>query len=111
MTHATHHVLRNTPIMLGRANPTPPPADSAPQHGTDLLEEAVLALLRQHNPTYCRLDGAGIRYALARAFVRFILERTRGNQARAAACAGFNRNTLRRFIRVFGIDWAGYAAK
>lgn len=111
MTTASHHVLHNTPITLGRMPPEPPPADAEPQHAHDLLEESIITLLRQHCPTYLKMDGIPIRLALARAFVRFILERTRGNQARAAELAGFNRNTLRRLIRSFRIDWAFYAAK
>ncbi len=87
------------------------PTDDNAQQTHDLLEESVITLLRQHCPTYLKMDGVPVRLALARAFVRFILERTRGNQARAAELAGFNRNTLRRLIRCFRIDWAFYAAK
>lgn len=109
MNHTIETALRNTPVILGRMNDSPPPAYGA--QNNQLLEETVLILLRQHYPTYLRMDGAVIRYALVRAFVRFILERTRGNQARAAEIAGFNRNTLRRLIRLFSIDWQRYAAK
>jgi DNA-binding protein Fis len=111
MSSAPQHILHNTPVLLGRMNHMPPPTDDNAQHTHDLLEESVITLLRQHCPTYLKMDGVPIRLALARAFVRFILERTRGNQARAAELAGFNRNTLRRLIRCFRIDWAFYAAK
>ena len=111
MTTAPRHVLHNTPVFLGRMHPKPPPYDAAPQPAHDLLEESVITLLRQHCPSYLKMDGVPIRLALARAFVRFMLERTHGNQARAAELAGFNRNTLRRLIRGFGIDWASYATK
>lgn len=111
MTTAPQHILHNTPLLLGRRSPERPPSDSATLPAHDLLEESVLTLLRQHCPTYLKTDGASIRYALARAFVRFLLERTRGNQARAAEIAGFNRNTLRRLIACFSIDSASYATK
>lgn len=109
MTTAIQTALRNTPVMLGRLNIPPPPPDNPLQSGNQLLEDAVLTLLRQHAPTYLRMEGASIRFALLRAFIRFLLERTRGNQARAAEVAGINRNTLRRLIRIFAIDWRTYA--
>lgn len=111
MTHAIETALRNRPILLGRMTLTPPPIDNPPLQANQLLEESILAVLRQNSPTYLKMEGASIRYTLVRAYVRFLLERTRGNQARAAEVAGFNRNTLRRLVRVFAIDWQHYAAK
>lgn len=83
---------------------------TAPQHdysdpGHALFEESLLTLLRQRYPAYRRMDGHPVRQAMTRAFVRFVLERTRGNQSRAAEVAGYNRNTLRRLIRSLAIDW------
>lgn len=95
----------NTPILLGRSKATPTNTDDTRRQ---LFEEAVLAAMRQHHPGYLKLDGRAIRLAMNRAFVRFLLERTRGNQARAAELAGFNRNTLRTLIKRFAIDWTQY---
>lgn len=95
----------NTPILLGRSHEIPADSDDSRRQ---LFEEAVLATMRQHHPGYLKLDGRSIRLAINRAFVRFLLERTRGNQARAAELAGFNRNTLRTLIRRFSIDWQEY---
>ncbi|HEX2842168.1 helix-turn-helix domain-containing protein [Hyphomicrobium sp.] len=100
----------SAPILLGRIKTgTTQPYEQDPAH--DLLEEAVLVLLRQRYPAYLKLNGYQVRCALNRAFVRFLLERTRGNQARAAELAGFNRNTLRTLIRNFQIDWKRYVGK
>lgn len=110
MTHTSLPLPDSTPILLGRApRKHNQPADQPPAH--DLLEEAVLVLLRQHCPSYFKMNGYAVRCALNRAFVRFLLERTRGNQARAAEAAGFNRNTLRTLIRNFRIDWKQYVTK
>ena len=70
-----------------------------------MLEDAILTVLRHHNPTLVKLDGWAIRLTLARALVRFLLERTRGNQSRAAELTGISRETMRRLIQFFGIDW------
>lgn len=99
----------NSPILLSRLRATDIEVAAAdPNH--QLLEEAVLTLLRQHCPAYVKLNGYTLRCSLIRAYIRFILERTRGNQSRAAEIAKFNRNTIRRLIHAFAIDWRAYAA-
>lgn len=98
-----------SPILLSRLHATEITAAAAdPNH--QLLEEAVITLLRQHCPAYVKLNGYTLRCSLIRAYVRFILERTRGNQSRAAEIARFNRNTIRRLIHAFAIDWRAYTA-
>ena len=80
-------------------------------HAEPLLEEAILTVLRRHNASFLKPDGRVIRVTRARALVRFLLEHTRGNQARAATLTGINRNTLRQLIQYFGIDWKSVAAQ
>ncbi len=110
MTHASHPLPEHSPILLGRINHKHKAKDgAAPSH--ELLEEGLIVLLRQHCPPYFKMNGYQVRCALNRAFVRFLLERTRGNQARAAEAAGFNRNTLRTLIKTFRIDWKRYVTK
>ena len=109
MIPSTLPLPESTPILLGRVKQQQRSNEQTPAH--DLLEEAALVLLRQHYPVYFKLNGYQVRCALNRAFVRFLLERTRGNQARAAEIAGFNRNTLRTLIRNFRIDWKRYITK
>lgn len=109
MIPSTLPLPESTPILLGRVKQQQRSNEQSPAH--DLLEEAVFVLLRQHCPAYFKLNGYQVRCALNRAFVRFLLERTRGNQARAAEIAGFNRNTLRTLIRNFRIDWKRYITK
>lgn len=111
MTLTPQPIPARAPILLGRMNHVPPTPESSDDRPQALLEEAVLALLRQHCPAYMIVRGYDIRCAFSRAFLRFVLERARGNQARAAEVAGFNRNTIRRLIHAFAIDWQGYLSK
>lgn len=99
----------NSPILLSRLHAADIAAAAADLNH-QLLEEAVLTLLRRHCPAYVKLNGYALRCSLIRAYIRFILERTRGNQSRAAEIAKFNRNTIRRLIRAFAIDWRAYGA-
>ena len=99
----------NGPILFSRLHDTELEAAAAdPNH--QLLEESVLTLLRQHCPPYVKLNGYTLRCSLFRAYLRFVLEHTRGNQSRAAEVCRFNRNTVRRLIHAFAIDWRAYAA-
>ncbi len=93
------------PNIIARFSNRPPDNGDPTGHPHELLEEAVLALLRQHCPAYLKTDGRSIRTALSRAFLRFVLERARGSKVRAAEIGGFNRNTIRRLVRAFAIPW------
>lgn len=99
----------NSPILLSRMHDTELKATTADPNN-QLLEEAVITLMRQHCPAYVKLNGYTLRCSLFRAYIRFILERTRGNQSRAAEISRYNRNTIRRLIHSFGIDWRAYTA-
>lgn len=89
-----------------RSRGEPPTHDISASH--DVMEESILTLLRQRYPSYLKMDGKAARRALDRAFIRFVLERCRGNHLRASEAAGCNRNTLRSRIRQYGIDWKSY---
>lgn len=43
------------------------------------------------------------------ALIRYVLERVRGNQVRAAKVLGINRNTLRRYMQQYGLVGVGKA--
>lgn len=88
-------------ILFTRPKPLPPTSDAHADPRRALLEDAILALLKQHYPTYLKLRGPDIRWSLNRAFLRFVLERVRGSQTRTAETAGMNRNTVRRLLRIF----------
>jgi two-component system nitrogen regulation response regulator GlnG len=45
-----------------------------------------------------------VLHQMERPLLRIILEKTRGNQVRAAEILGINRNTLRKKIQILGID-------
>lgn len=95
-----------TPILFNRRHVKPDDAEPNPQ--AQLLEEAVLALLKHHYPTYMKLPGAEIRFALARTYFRFLLERTQGNNSRSAQIAGVNRNTIKNWLRFLNINWRDF---
>jgi DNA-binding NtrC family response regulator len=46
----------------------------------------------------------GVRYHFERRFIQSILERTRGNQSKAAALLGLHRNTLILKIKALGLE-------
>lgn len=104
MTHAAQPISTHTPIMLSRIIHKPPTPEDTTARPHALLEEAVLELLRKHCPNYMKACGYDIRCALNRAFLRLMLERTRGNQARAAEIVGVSRSTIHKHIVAFGIS-------
>ena len=81
-----------------------PPNEETPDTMAQLIERHVGRLL-----TAIRESGEeGVLYEralaeLERPLIRLTLEETRGNQIRAAALLGLNRNTLRKKIREHGI--------
>jgi len=77
------------------------------ERGGDSLENLIAARLR---PFVERMEARGRQdiYALIMPFMerpllRLVLERTGGNQLRAAEVLGINRNTLRKKIKLLGI--------
>ena len=76
----TEHI--QAPNVIARFANRPPNNGDPTNQRHELLEEAILALLRQHCPAYLKTDGRSIRTAFSRSFVRFVLERAHGNQAR-----------------------------
>ena len=72
------------------------------------LEELVDLKLRSSMNGIERLDKGDIHAMVLeqveRPLIRFVLEKTRGNQVRAADILGINRNTLRKKITELGIE-------
>ncbi len=78
------------------------------EHRGDSLENVIAARLK---PFIERMEKRGRQdiYALIMPFMerpllRLVLERTGGNQLRAAEVLGINRNTLRKKIRLLGME-------
>jgi two-component system nitrogen regulation response regulator GlnG len=77
--------------------------------GEDLSLEGIVDLkLRDSFSNMERMESGDV-YAMVleqveRPLIRFVLEKTRGNQVRAADILGINRNTLRKKITELGIE-------
>lgn len=78
-------------------------------HGDDIsLEGLVDTKLRNCFANMDKMESGDV-YSMVlnqveRPLIRFVLEKTRGNQVRAADILGINRNTLRKKIQELGID-------
>ena len=88
----------------------PKPADKTGGPGKDdsTLEALVSPRLRE---MVFRVDEGGdnclhelVLDTIERPLIQLVLERTRGNQLRAAQMLGINRNTLRKKIQRLGLD-------
>lgn len=81
--------------------------DKAPENGAS-LEAIVAGKLEASllNMDFRQIDNlyAIILEQMERPLIRILLEKTRGNQVRAAEILGINRNTLRKKIQALGIE-------
>jgi len=70
----------------------------------DILEKKIVEL---DDSLYKEKQGIAYRYVLEtieKPLIEHALERTYGNQLKAAKILGINRNTIRTKIKKFGID-------
>lgn len=81
------------------------PAPEAGPKGADTLEAVVRRRLKSEFADGAPAEGLYDRVLaeVERPLIELTLEATRGNQIRAAAILGINRNTLRKKIQVLGI--------
>ncbi|MCC6805992.1 MAG: sigma-54-dependent Fis family transcriptional regulator [Deltaproteobacteria bacterium] len=84
------------------------PLLAPPDFMTMPLEELVMKRLQPFVAKFCE-GPTGDLYKLVeaqmeRALFRLVLDRTRGNQLRAAEILGLNRNTLRKKLRELGLE-------
>jgi two-component system nitrogen regulation response regulator GlnG len=89
---------------LADTAPPPPVAGAAGPTGPETLSKAVERHVKEFFATHN--DGAGVTDVydkilaeVERPLIRLTLAATRGNQIKAAAMLGLNRNTLRKKIR------------
>jgi two-component system nitrogen regulation response regulator GlnG len=84
------------------------PGDTAGNGETLSLEGIVEMKLRASFVNMEKMQSGDIHSMVLeqveRPLIRFVLEKTRGNQVRAADILGINRNTLRKKIQELGID-------
>lgn len=103
-------ILSNDPLLtsLDFEGLTPEPAQVQKGSQEDSLESLVDMKLRSSMNGVEKLDKGDIHAMvleqIERPLIRFILEKTRWNQVRAADILGINRNTLRKKITELGIE-------
>jgi len=78
-------------------------------HGEELSLEGIVELkLRRSFPNIEQMENsdvlAMVLKQVERPLLRFVLEKTHGNQVRAADILGINRNTVRKMINDLGIE-------
>ena len=103
-------ILSSDPLLT----PADFPGLAAEKHGTRPAEEGlslegiVEMKLRSCFSNMDRMESGDIHTMVLeqveRPLIRFVLEKTRGNQVRAADILGINRNTLRKKIQDLGIE-------
>jgi two-component system nitrogen regulation response regulator GlnG len=92
------------PGLLNKAKP-----GEIPANGEGLSLEGIVEMKLRLSFTNMDKMQTGDVYTMVmeqveRPLIRFLLEKTRGNQVRAADILGINRNTLRKKIQELGID-------
>src|SRR5262249_137580 len=117
-THPTLSSADLAPLLKQKIDPTArtlkgvePTAPAQPMKAPDFmampLEEIVQKRLAPFVAKFCEGPTGDLhKLVLAqmeRALFRLVLERTRGNQIKAAEILGLNRNTLRKKLRELGI--------
>ncbi|OGU09351.1 MAG: two-component system response regulator [Geobacteraceae bacterium GWC2_55_20] len=103
-------ILSNDPLLTPHDFEGLTPVSDQPQKGSqeDSLESLVDMKLRSSMAGVEKLDKGDIHAMVLeqveRPLIRFILEKTRWNQVKAADILGINRNTLRKKITELGIE-------
>ncbi len=103
-------ILSNDPLLTAHDFEGLTPVSPQAQKGTqdDSLESLVDLKLRSSMNGVEKLDKGDIHAMvleqIERPLIRFILEKTRWNQVKAADILGINRNTLRKKITELGIE-------
>ncbi|MDO9309245.1 MAG: sigma-54 dependent transcriptional regulator [Deltaproteobacteria bacterium] len=103
-------ILSNDPLLTPHDFEGLTPAPDLPQKGSqeESLESLVDMKLRSSMVGVEKLDKGDIHAMVLeqveRPLIRFILEKTRWNQVKAADILGINRNTLRKKITELGIE-------
>jgi two-component system nitrogen regulation response regulator GlnG len=102
-------ILSPDPLLVAADFPGLRSRDGNDGKGEDLSLEGIVDLKLRGSFTNMERMESGDVYAMVleqveRPLIRFVLEKTRGNQVRAADILGINRNTLRKKITELGIE-------